>query len=105
MKWHESEIKILDLPDGQSVMLVGTLDEGIVKIGVEFYRNDECWTVVEFEKYVKMWRDNSTINEEVEEKYLDKLHKARSKHEGMPYKDWVAYFVSRPPTKGNLSTE
>jgi hypothetical protein len=94
MRWHEQSLVVKGLPDGE-ILLIGILEESVLRLDVEFWKNDKCYTITEWSKSLRMWRSQEILNEEVREKYWDKIIKIKSRHESFPYSDWLYYFTSK----------
>jgi hypothetical protein len=90
MTWYEEPLDIQDTPKDVSIMIVGTLLEGLARINVEVYNGDNKVSVTEWSKVVRMTGEHIT-NDEVREKFWDKILKVRARHEGMAYQDWRDY--------------
>ena len=93
MRWYEDELDIVGVPEGVSIMIAGTLENGLLKINVEFYEGDNAVvTVTEFSKVVRMTGEH-LINDEIREKFWDKILKVRARHEHLSYKEWRDYIT------------
>lgn len=92
MKWYEEPLEIQDTPKDVSIMIVGTLTEGMARINVELYEGDTKISINEWSKVVRMTSEH-IIHDEVREKFWDKILKIRARHEGMPYDDWRDYIA------------
>lgn len=101
MKWFEQEIKVKELPVDHYVTIIGQMDDNVVHLDVEFYQfsSDSRWTIVEWSKQVKMWQYTDITNDDIRNKYWDKITKIIKKHESMPYHEWHKYFLSKVSTK------
>jgi len=92
MRWYEDELDIVDVPNGISIMVSGTLENGLLKINVECYDGDNVVTVTEFSKIVRLTGEH-IIHDEVREKFWDKILKVRARHENLPYREWREYMT------------
>ena len=101
MKWFEQDIIINDLPTDFHVVLVGHAHDNIVELNVELYQfsSDNKWFITEWSKHVKMWSHSDITNDDIRNKYCDKIVKILKKHEGMPYGEWHPYFMSKGALK------
>jgi hypothetical protein len=97
MRWFEESLTIKDMPESDEALLVGVLEEGIVKINVEIFRDSgrETYVLTEWSKPIKMWQSMEPTTEEVREKYWDKLTKIKGRHEKYAHADWVKYLILR----------
>lgn len=92
MRWYEDELDIIGVPEGISIMVSGTLDNGLLKINVECYDGDNVVAITEWSRIVRMTGEH-LIHDEIREKFWDKILKVRARHEGLSYKDWRDYMT------------
>lgn len=93
MRWHEESLDIKGLPAADNVQLVGLIENGNVKINIEYYHDGKMFVHTAWSKPINVRRDEDLINEEVAEKFWPKIVKAKSLHEGRKYADWIQSFV------------
>jgi hypothetical protein len=94
MIWYERQLNIHGMPDTECALIVGSIDDNTLKISIEYYKDDNKFTITELSKPMNMWQYQELINEEVRDKYWSGLEKIRNRHENKAYDEWLIHFKS-----------
>lgn len=93
--WYENRLDILYSQGQCYILLRGILFDNIIQIIADLYLNDKYFSIIEFNKPIKLYLLTEIINEDIRNKYIDKINKIKMKYNKMKLPELLMYFHNK----------
>jgi len=92
MIWFEQHIHITDIPENDSIILIGKLHNNNVTLSIVYCRGEELFESIEFSKSFSMWQHQDFTKDDVFNKFSGKVYKIIEKYKEMKFDEWLKHF-------------